>query len=107
MLDKINVVLTREERADCLRQLLYEDPSPIENKYVVEIIDHGFCSISYFPDATCHLDALYRALSDYLAWHSPADISDVLVTAFCQNCGDEESDDSHTNLLFRTLPIPQ
>ena len=103
----LNLNLSDEERAERLWQLLYEDPSPIENKYVVEIVDHGICYVSYFSDATSQMDAFYRASSDYFASHSHAGVSDVLVTAFCENCGDEELDKSRTNLYFRMFSIPQ
>jgi hypothetical protein len=102
----LNLNLSDEERAEKLWQLLYEDPSPIENKYVVEIVDRGICYVSYISDAICQMDAFYRASSDYFASHSHAGVSDVLVTDFCENCDYEESDKSRTKLLFRTLPIP-
>jgi hypothetical protein len=104
---RLNLNLSDEERAEKLWQLLDEDPSPIENKYVVEIVDQGICYVSYFSDATCQLDAFFRAFSDYSASHSHAGVTDVLVTAVCQNCSDEESDATRINLLFRTLAIPQ
>jgi|SRR5208282_2919840 len=99
-----NLNLSDEEHAEKLWQLLYEDPSPIENKYVVEIVDQGICYVSYFSDATDQMDAFYRASSDYCASHPHEGISDIWVTAFCL---DDDSDESHTNLHFRTFPIPQ
>ncbi len=103
----LNAVLTSEERVEMLRRLLSEDPSPIENKYVVEIVDRGICCVSYFSNATSQLDAFFRAFSDYSASHSHAGITEILVTAFCQNCGDGDLDESRTNLHFRLLAIPQ
>jgi len=100
----LNLNLSDEERSERLWQLLYEDPSPIENKYVVQIVDRGISYVSYFSDATDQMDAFYRASSDYVASHPHEGVSDIWVTAFCL---DEDSDESHTNLHFRTLTIPQ
>jgi hypothetical protein len=102
----INLVLTDDQRAEKLWQLLYEDPSPVENKYVVEIVDRGICHASYFSDATCQLDALSRASSDYFASHSHAGVSHVFVIAFCESCDEEDSDNSRTDVHFSTFPIP-
>jgi hypothetical protein len=100
----LNLNLSDEERAEKLWELVQEDPSPIENKYVVEIVDRGVCYVSYFSDAIGQMDAFYRASSDYFASHPHAGVSDVWVTAFCL---DEDADESHTNLHFRTLTIPE
>ncbi len=104
---KLNLILTAEQRADKFAHLLVEDPNPIENKYLVEIVDRGIRHSSYFSDATSQLDALYRASSDYLASHSQAGVSDIFVAAFCENCDEEDSDESRTEVHFRTFPIPQ
>lgn len=102
--NKLNLVLSDKQRQNNVGQPLFEDPSPIENRYVVEIVDRGICHISYFSDATCQMDAFYRASSDYFASHPHEGVSDIWVTAFCL---DDDPDESHTNLHFRTLTIPQ
>ena len=103
---KLNQVLTDEERMDSLWQLLVENPNPVENKYIVEIVDQGISYIPYFSGATNQLDALYQASSDYFALHSHAGVSDLWVTALFEDCGDEDSDQTRTNLHFRTFPVP-
>jgi hypothetical protein len=105
---KLNLVLSDKQRQNNLGKLLFEDPSPIENKYVVIIVDQGISHVSYFSDATCQLDALYRASIDYFASHSQAGVSKILVAAFCENCDEEDSEKSRTTEVhFHTFPIPQ
>ena len=104
---KLNQNLNAEQRVESLYQLLVENQNPNENKYVVEIVANGLHYMSYFSDANSDLDALCRALLDFLAWHSQVGITDVAVFGYCEDCKDQLPQGLHTNIRLVTMRIPQ